>query len=265
MARDTGGLVDLSGLEDLRERASYLGRYAWADALQSAMNELAEAAVDHLADDWDKAIEGGPTPFSRVSRKRSSAVRAITRRGATKGVAEAEVRVQDRQSAFLKFALGQEDVREPGDVGVASQANFIPIEDALKSRARIRLTRYGNLPRNALSKLVAQAKATKAGANPQGQDGRGRFQSTERKGAGASGIFYGTVTLGVRPRPGSSVRLAQQRAGGMARFRPSPRSPSRPGRPRRNLQDAGSYAVTTMPDSACSPPARAHPRGLRVI
>lgn len=194
MARDTGGFIDVSGLEDLRERAAYLGKYAWADALQEGMNELAEAAVDHLADDWDKAIEGGPVPFANVSRKKSSAVRAVTRKGATKGIAEASVAVQPKQSAFLKYALGAADEREPGDVGAAEKYNFIPIPTTLKRVRgfRLKVTDEGNLPRRTQAKLVA-ASERKTGPIPQTRDGRGRFQKTETGDAGHVGTFFGTV------------------------------------------------------------------------
>lgn len=185
-------IISLEGLDDLRERAAFLGKFAFADALQEAVNELADRGVEELSYRWSGAIEGGAVPFANVDPRSSrSAVKARKRSGATKGVAEASVAVGKKQSAFLKFQLGEADKREPGDAGAASEANFIPVPETLSTILGIKVTKQGNLPRNALKKLVALAREGRVGKTIQGRDMRGRYTAS-KEGRRYGNVFYGT-------------------------------------------------------------------------
>ena len=173
-----GEFIDISGLEDLEARFAALGKYRFADALQEAVNELADIAIGDLAGRFDRNIEGGPAAFTKIKPgKGSSSVIAKKRSGAKRGVAEASIVVRPKQSAYLKYMLGEDDRREPGDVGIATRHNYIPIETNLADLG-IKLTKQGGLPRNALAKLLAMSKEGKVGPAVRRRGDKGRFLAT---------------------------------------------------------------------------------------
>ena len=184
-------LIDISGLDELELRFQALGKYAFADALQTAVNDVAQASVRQMEGRFDRNIEGGPSRFTKIKPgKRSSSVIANTRRGATKGVAEASVAVRPMQARHLQFMLGERDEREPGIAGVADAYNFIPVFEHLRAFG-IRKTKAGGLPRNALSKLVAKAKQGQVGDVERERGPDGKLLATTEGDRTAGAPFFG--------------------------------------------------------------------------
>ncbi|MEF2553760.1 hypothetical protein VQ042_20840 [Aurantimonas sp. A2-1-M11] len=136
-------IVDIDGLEAMAEAFGNLGKYALPDAAQAALNEIAKDSIGEMASRFERAIEGGPVAFTKPKPgRRNSSVLAKTPRGATKGEAEASIYVQKAQSTYLKYQLGEDNdgVRQAGDVGAASEYNFIPDPQALRKHQGISLT-----------------------------------------------------------------------------------------------------------------------------
>lgn len=153
-------VVDIDGLEEMADAFGHLGKYAIPDAAQEALNAVSRSSIRELATQFEREIAGGPVEFTRPKPgRRNSSVLARTPRGATKGEAESSIYVQRAQSTYLKYQLGEDNdgVRQAGDVGAASEFNFIPDPQALRKHQGISLTSEGNLPKNAIRTLIRRA------------------------------------------------------------------------------------------------------------
>ena len=208
--RTVSGYINVEGLGDIAEAFDFLGKYAFSDALQTALTETAQDAVARMADPFAAAIEGGPVPFTRIKPgKRSSAVVARTQKGATKGVAEASVAVQPNQAEYLAWVLGADGDREPGEAGVATKHNFIAASGNKALRPfGLRVDKYGNLNKRAahgngvIGHLGDLAKAGRVGKVDQKRDARNRFLATETGDRTKGTVFWG------RPKSKSGTERA---------------------------------------------------------
>lgn len=157
--------VEAQGVREAARALSGLGP-AFEEALQSTLDDVALEAVRGIARPFDAAIEGGPAPFTQVrpGSPRSSIVTSKRRRRPSGERAEASIRVQRLQSAYLKFHLdddggSRETVRPAGDTGVASAYNLVPTHNLARWQ-QIRPTPQGGFPRGAVRKLVRRARNT---------------------------------------------------------------------------------------------------------
>lgn len=153
-------VFDIDGLEEMAEAFGHLGKYAIPDAAQEALNAVSRSSITEMATQFEREIAGGPVQFTRPKPgRRDSSVLAKTPRGATKGQAESSIYVQKAQSTYLKYQLGEDNdgVRKAGDVGAASEYNFVPDPQALRKHQGISLTSEGNLPKNAIRTLIRRA------------------------------------------------------------------------------------------------------------
>lgn len=138
-ARTVSGYIRVEGLGDIAEAFDYLGKYAFADALQTALNETAQDAVERMEAPFAAAIEGGPVPFTKIKPgKRSNSVVARTQKGATKSAKDyARVRENglmvgderwdpersDTSHSIMKKAI-DEETEERRQVEAAAQDNL---------------------------------------------------------------------------------------------------------------------------------------------
>ncbi|WP_185982569.1 hypothetical protein [Aureimonas mangrovi] len=159
------GSVQVQGLDQLAKRFDFLGD-ALPQAMQAALDDVAEAAVKAMATKFNGSIEGGPAPFTKIvpGSKRSSVVTSKRRKGGD-GEPEASIRFQRIQSAYLKFHLDddrgrRETERDAGDVGAASAYNLTPIRKNLSRWQGISVNAQGNLPRGAVRKLVRRSRTS---------------------------------------------------------------------------------------------------------
>lgn len=157
MARRT---VEIRGLTEMAAAFEQLGKHAFGDAVQEALNDTAADAVGRMAVGFETSIDDGPVDFTRpVKGSTRSSVLSSRQRGATKGQAESSVKVQAKQSAYLKYALGEDESRPAGDVGAAEEYNFVPIPGELARAQGIHLTPEGSLPKNTLRTLIRRAQS----------------------------------------------------------------------------------------------------------
>ncbi|SMC58250.1 hypothetical protein SAMN06297251_10462 [Fulvimarina manganoxydans] len=156
--------IDPRHLARVREQYRDLGEQAFGKALQKSVNEVLDIATVKIGQAFEREIEGGPVPFTRVQprTKKGSVIALKGFYAAQSGEVLGKVVVRPMQAAYLKYHLGDEMVRRPGDAGVAEEYNYIPSDVAALERGQgVRLTAQGNLPKNSLKKLIKRANATK--------------------------------------------------------------------------------------------------------
>ncbi len=160
----TTSIVTVGGLNELETRFRRLG-VAFGPNAQAAPNEVAASALKRLQPVFETVIEQPVASTAIKPTGRSSSVVRDRGRWAD-GDAEiaSQVRVSDLQSRYLKYQLGEEDTRLPGDAGVASEWNFIPMrdaDDALEEQGA--MVRNGqNLGRGLLRRLFRRAEQQRA-------------------------------------------------------------------------------------------------------
>lgn len=147
-------------LEDLAEDLSELSEKAFDRVLRGTLDDVAEDANTRLADVFERDIEGGPVSFTRITpnSKQSSVINNQAARKAGTDILRSSIKTQRSQSTYLKYALGDEDDREAGDTGAASEWNFVPNPENLRAYQGINVDSHGNLPRNSLSTLVRRSQ-----------------------------------------------------------------------------------------------------------
>ncbi|WP_062112228.1 hypothetical protein [Aureimonas sp. AU40] len=113
--------VDLSGLDALRKD---LRRLSTCDLKRAVYGTL--HANERLARRFRSDIEGSPARFTRIhpGEKRSAVVNNRARREV--GSVTSSIAVQKRQSRYLRFAVGEDDVRTPGEAGFSTKTNLMP-------------------------------------------------------------------------------------------------------------------------------------------
>ncbi|WP_279483996.1 hypothetical protein, partial [Aureimonas sp. SK2] len=117
-------------------------------------------ANERLKRVFETEIDGGPAEFTKIrpGQKNSAVVNNPAAKKTGTDILRSSIRTQRTQSSYLKFALGDDDEREAGDVGVAERWNFVPHEEPLKTYQGISLDQHGNLPRNALATLSRRSQ-----------------------------------------------------------------------------------------------------------
>ncbi|KQQ90984.1 hypothetical protein [Aureimonas sp. Leaf324] len=147
-------LADLAG--DLEE----LGERAFDRVLRGTLDDVALDANERLADVFRRDIQGGPAEFTQIrpGQKNSAVVNNPAARKSGTDVLRSSIKTQKTQSSYLKYALGEEDEREAGDVGAATKWNFIPHEGMLKRYQGMSVDKHGNLRRNAISTLSSRSQ-----------------------------------------------------------------------------------------------------------
>ncbi len=136
--------------EDFRK----LGAQRFPRALQFALNKVAREAQIGIGQAIDQVVDR-PAPFTRVTdlgRKSSVRMRGKGLKSESdfmeKGDVSAGVYVQEKQSAYFKFMMGQ-TVRLPGDVGLANDYVGVPYWPNLEELQGIRPDAHGGLHKNA--------------------------------------------------------------------------------------------------------------------
>lgn len=136
-----------SNLRDVERDLSDVGRKQLPFATSLALNEMADELAQEETDRLDKALDR-PTPFT----KRAWAVRRSAKRNLT-----ATVYARRIQAAYLS-ALEDGGERTP-----TGRALVLP--------AKLRVNKFGNLPRGATKRAVAKPKTFSG--TPRGAGGRG--------------------------------------------------------------------------------------------
>lgn len=163
-------------LADLADDLQELGEQAFERLWRGTLTDVAEDANTRLARVFETEIEGGPVDFSRIrpGQKNSSVVnnKASFRSGTD--ILRSSIRVQRDQANYLRFALGEDDERRPGEVGAAEKFNFIPVADKLRGRQGIEVDAHGNMPRNSLATLARRSQRSSGPRAPYGSKAEGR-------------------------------------------------------------------------------------------
>lgn len=147
----------VTGLKTLSKRLSRLARELPAE-VQQGVDDTAAATLRGMAGAINAGIDDSSDWIRVKPNSASSSIVASKPKKHGKGNAEAEIRVADDQSSVLKFSLGGEMVRRPGDVGVGRSMIWVGQEKALAEHQGIRMTPEGGLPRGTLRKLSGRAK-----------------------------------------------------------------------------------------------------------
>lgn len=106
-SRTTVEVVEAT-LDDLADDLLELSERSMKRVLYGALDEVAEDAQHRLKDVFERDIEDGPVPYTRVQpgSKRSSVVANGARKDKSKDRVASNLTVQKRQSTYLKYALG---------------------------------------------------------------------------------------------------------------------------------------------------------------
>lgn len=147
--------IDNRAIRRLEREFRDLGDVVLGRALSNAMNDVALEANKKMALAFDRNIKGGPTAFTKINpgQRKSSVVEVPGRHQAGQSTVQSAIRVQPLQSTFLKYILGEKDVRLPGDVGLAENVILVPIEANLHGTQGIDL-KQGNVPKGAVKKIL---------------------------------------------------------------------------------------------------------------
>lgn len=117
-------------------------------AIRDSLFEVAVDAQERLRDRWQHDIEGGPARFTEISPGgRKGAV--LDRRARQDGDGlTSSIAVNKLQSTYLKYAIGEERIRTPGDAGAADEYSFLWVGTRAALRGvGVTVDRHGNLPR----------------------------------------------------------------------------------------------------------------------
>ncbi len=170
----TVGMTDYN-----RGMAKYRRAAGWA------VDEVAKTAVQGIRLRFhNKLKRRSPWTESAVAYKRlsKSELSALERGERNAEDVFAQVYVKPKQSAYLKYLFGLEDnVRLPGDVGMAQRKILIPWWDNITKTQGVRPTKDGGVPRAFLSRLVRETSADRA---PKKSGTQSRW-----------GVYYGKITI----------------------------------------------------------------------
>lgn len=153
------------------DRLSSQYRFAVAMALTETARTVAKRLPEKAEQDLDK-----PTPFT---------LRGFFSERATKADLTATVGVKDQQAQYLRYQIYGGD--------------RYPNRKALKLPGEIALDKHGNIPRNQLRRLIAQAKAARRETRAAG--GKTSYSGKSR------GIFYGQPSYRPELPPGVYQRV----------------------------------------------------------
>ncbi|MBO1022008.1 hypothetical protein IPV08_18800, partial [Methylobacterium sp. SD274] len=125
---------------------------AWVtDETVKTLSKCATAGLDRVLDD--------PTPWMRKAYQ----YRRSLAKNRKAGVIQAEVYVAEKQSAVLKYHVGEgENVRLPGDVGLAGEHILVPNWENLALTQGIRPNAYGNLAGGVVARLNREIQGQRA-------------------------------------------------------------------------------------------------------
>lgn len=125
---------------------------AWVtDETVKTLSKGANSGLDRVLDD--------PTPWMRKAYQ----YRRSLAKNRKAGVVQAEVYVAEKQSAVLKYHLGEgENVRLPGDVGLAGEHILVPNWKNLALTQGIRPNAYGNLAGGVMARLNREIQGQRA-------------------------------------------------------------------------------------------------------
>lgn len=151
-------VLEVSGLTHLTRRMTALQKTLPVE-VQAGLDDTTAGALKDVGRELNRGIQN-PSEWIRVrpGSSNSAIVASASKKGRSKGDAEAEIRVAEPQSAVLKFGLAGETTRRPGDVGVGNRLLWVGQERALADAQGIRLTAQGGLPRGTLKTLSKRAK-----------------------------------------------------------------------------------------------------------
>jgi hypothetical protein len=215
--------IDRDSLRAAEAAFEALGERVFGQAIQGALNDTAIDAQRQTGKRFERAIEGGPSKFTKINPgSRRSAVLARDRKFRTGREPESSTAVQRIQSSYLKYMLDESDgEREPGDVGFSDAYNYIPTAEGM-SRLGLRLTPQGNFPRTTLKRLFKQARTEARRREEYAKAGKTEDQigtlekrlKTRRRKArdktGDDGIFFGKPNGRSKEKVGFWLRLARR-------------------------------------------------------
>ena len=162
-----------------RGMAKYRRAAGWA------VDEVAKWAVLGIRYNFYNTMKRrSPWTESAVAYKRlsKSELNALERGERNAEDVFAQVYVKPKQSAYLKYLFGLEDnIRLPGDVGMAQRKILIPWWDNITKTQGVRPTKDGSVPRAFLSRLVRETAADRA---PKKSGTQGRW-----------GVYYGSIKI----------------------------------------------------------------------
>lgn len=197
-----------------QEQFEAYGAKRFPRALQFALNRVARDAQKGIGEAIDRVIDR-PVMLSRVTDTGRSSVltkgKGLTSASDTMDLSDvsAGVYVQDKQSAWFKFLLG-EHTRLPGDVGPSEKHISIPIWSNLTRLQGIQPTTQGNLPVHALRTLARRQQRydrVKADSMPDGPEKDALYRNRKKDGQYHATFYgrpkgvFGEVSLGWWDRP----------------------------------------------------------------
>ena len=136
--------------------------------------------------------------------------RALAKGRTVAGQVSSEFYVMPKQSAVLKYYMGaSENVRLPGDVGLANDRIYLPAWDNLAKTQGIRPDRHGNLPGSTMERLRREAENDRNKRRRDGDSG-GVFRK-EITVNGITGMAY--INRPRRMYTGETYALHNRRTG----------------------------------------------------
>lgn len=143
-----------------RGMAKYRRAAGWA------VDEVAKQAVQNVRYRFHKTLKRrSPWTESAVAYKRlsKSELNALERGERNTEDVYAQVYVKPKQSAYLKYLFGiGENLRVPGDVGMAQNRILIPWWDNIRLTQGVQPTKDGGVPRAFLSRLAREVSADRS-------------------------------------------------------------------------------------------------------
>ncbi|WP_247637397.1 hypothetical protein [Methylobacterium sp. 37f] len=176
-----------ASIEAWKERfVSTVGMAKYRRAFGWAVDETAKAATIGIRAKFDKHLKRqAPWTKSAVAYKRLSKSDLNGLENGARDVEDvyAQVFVKAKQSTYLKYMFGMgNNVRTPGDVGLAQDHILLPWWDNITLTQGVRPTAGGGVPVSLLAQLHREMQAGKA------TKGKGRSSSRW-------GVYYGPVTV----------------------------------------------------------------------
>ncbi|KTR06886.1 hypothetical protein NS365_05480 [Aureimonas ureilytica] len=177
-------------------------------AIRDSLSEIAVDAQERLRDRWQRDIEGGPARFSEIQPGgRKGAVLDRRARQDGDGITSS-IAVNRLQSTYLKYSLGEERVRTPGDAGAASDYNFIWTGTRAAMRGvGVTVDKHGNLPRNSLRKLI------RASTSQRDRDRANVKKRAAEAGREATDEDFSAFRQSRKARSKGEIRRVDQRVG----------------------------------------------------